>query len=225
MNIDHNNDQQGNGIVADEVALVTPTNQAIYEAGKEMLVESVNIGREFCKFMIGTSMSAIPIYLALVRFVLPEKYAMTLGLGLIGMIPAFMFLGAGIVFLVGYLPQTGVASLDIPEEIERERQRTAKRRYRLGLSGFVVFCIAVLSGLLVNMYMLSMPIKSIIAVDAISIAEKQLEALSGNKDQNIFQSLTYDDTQKTYEIKIDQTGKKQWTVNIDANTGNISSIR
>jgi len=146
-------------IVAEDVQAVTPTNQAIYEAGKSMLIESISTGREFCKFMIGTSMSAIPIYLALLKFMLPEKYVPTIQVGLLALIPAVLFLSAGVVFLIGYFPQKGIASLDIPAEIEEERRKSVQRRYRLSVGGFSIFCIAVLAGLIVAGYMLRSPDK------------------------------------------------------------------
>lgn len=145
------------GIVAEDVTLVTPTNKAIYEAGKSMLIESISTGREFCKFMIGTSMSAIPIYLALLKFILPDKYIPTLYVGLLALIPPILFLAAGVVFLIGYFPQMGNASLDIPEEIEEERKKSVQRRYQLSMAGFSIFCIAVLAGLMVAGYMLRSP--------------------------------------------------------------------
>lgn len=142
------------------VTLLTPTNQAIYEAGKAMLVDSVGIGRDFCKFMIGTSMGAIPIYLALVKFVLPEKYVPTVLVGLAALIPAVLFLTAGVVFLIGYFPQAALASLDIPDEIERERRATIRRRHRLSIAGFAVFCAAVLVGVIITVWLLRIPQRS-----------------------------------------------------------------
>jgi len=144
-------------IVADDVSLVSPTNQAIYEAGKAMLIDSISTGREFCKFMIGTAMSAIPIYLALLKFVLPEKYVPSLNVGIIALIPAVIFLIAGIVFLVGYFPHTSITTLDLPDEIENERQRTVTWRYNLGIAGFSVFCLAIVTGIIITYYMLRLP--------------------------------------------------------------------
>ena len=44
---------------------ISPADQALYDAGKQMLADSVSVGREFCKFMVGVSTGAIPLYLAL----------------------------------------------------------------------------------------------------------------------------------------------------------------
>jgi hypothetical protein len=144
-------------IWAENVIDDTPTNKAIYEAGKSMLIESISVGREFCKFMIGTSMGAIPIYLALLKFILPEKYVPSLQVGLLALIPPVLFLSAGVVFLIGYFPQIGTASLDIPKEIEDERKTSVQRRYRLSIGGFTVFSIAVLTALIVMGYILQIP--------------------------------------------------------------------
>jgi len=151
-------ENEKNSIIwAENVTDVTPTNQAIYEAGKSTLIESISVGREFCKFMIGTSMSAMPIYLALLKFILPEKYVPSLQVGLLALIPPVLFLMAGVVFLIGYFPQIGTASLDIPEEIENERKTSVRRRYRLSIGGFTVFSVAVLTALVVMGYVLQIP--------------------------------------------------------------------
>jgi len=114
----------GNNIKVSNVVSTTPHNEAIYEAGKTLLVESITTGREFCKFMITMSTSAIPIHLGLLKFVLPEKYTLSLSQGIFAVIPAFVFLIAAIIFTLGYYPQMGNFSLDIVEEIEAEREKT-----------------------------------------------------------------------------------------------------
>ena len=134
-------------IIIEEITAISPTNQAIYEAGKSLLIDSVSTGREFCKFMISNCMSAIPIYLALVKFVLPEKYSLSFNEGIIALIPALLFLVSGIIFVIGYFPQQGKASLDIPAEIERERSNTVRRRQNRSVVGFVIFCFAVVAAL------------------------------------------------------------------------------
>ena len=107
--------------------------------------------------MIATSMSAIPIYMALLKFVLPARYVPTLGIGRLPLVPAVLFLAAGVVFLISYFPQRAVASLDLPDEIENEGRRMVENGHRLSVAGFTVFCLAVVSGLTVTGYMLRMP--------------------------------------------------------------------
>jgi len=41
-----------------------------------MLIDSIDVGREFCKFMTTTTLGAIPTYLALLKFVLPNNYSL-----------------------------------------------------------------------------------------------------------------------------------------------------
>lgn len=42
---------------------LSPHNEALYEAGKEMLKSSMTTGRDFCQFMITVSSGAIPTFL------------------------------------------------------------------------------------------------------------------------------------------------------------------
>ncbi|MBN1186446.1 MAG: hypothetical protein JXB49_29490 [Bacteroidales bacterium] len=137
-----------NSIEVSNVVNTTPHNEAIYEAGKTLLVESITTGREFCKFMITMSTSAIPIYLGLLKFVLPEKYILSLSQGIFAVIPAFVFLIAAIIFTIGYYPQIGKFSLDIVEEIEAEREKTIKNRRLLTWIGFTFFIVALIAMIL-----------------------------------------------------------------------------
>ena len=63
-------------VQADTVEDLSPHNKALYEAGKNLLVESVSVGRGFCKFMTTTTLGAIPINLALLKLVLPKDYVL-----------------------------------------------------------------------------------------------------------------------------------------------------
>lgn len=139
MNEDKKSENQGVEIVG--VSAVTPHNRALYEAGKNLLVESITTSRDFCKFMISMSTGAIPIYLALIKFVLPEKYTLTFNQSALVVIPAFLFLIASIVFTFGYFPQSGNFSLDIIEEIEWERKKTLEMRAKVTRIGFSLFLI------------------------------------------------------------------------------------
>lgn len=139
MNEDKKSENQGVELVG--VSAVTPHNRALYEAGKNLLVESITTSRDFCKFMISMSTGAIPIYLALIKFVLPENYTLTFNQSALVVIPAFLFLIASIVFTFGYFPQSGNFSLDIIEEIERERKKTLKMRAKVTWIGFGLFLI------------------------------------------------------------------------------------
>jgi len=142
-------------IQVENVTKVTPHNKALYETGKSLLVDSITTGRKFCKFMITVSTSAIPIHLGLLKFVLPEKYSLTFNQGIITVIPAIIFLIAAIVFTMGYFPQIGNFSLDIIEEIEKERTVTIKKRRKITSWGFIIFIIATLTMIICLTYILT----------------------------------------------------------------------
>ena len=146
-NRDKENNSVNQRVEVEEVSAVTPHNRALYEAGKALLVESITTGREFCKFMISMSTGAIPIYLGLLKFVLPEKYVLSVKQGIIAIIPAILFLVASVIFVSGYLPQAGRFSLDIPSEIERERTKTIQSRAILTRVGFGIFSIGTLAAI------------------------------------------------------------------------------
>lgn len=131
-------------VQADSVEDVSPHNKALYEAGKNLLVESIGVGREFCKFMTTTTLSAIPIYLALLKLVLPKDYVLQSHVELVFLVPPVLFFVSSVVFILGYFPQSGRLSLDLPAEIEGERSKTIVRRQRYALGGFVLFAIGVL---------------------------------------------------------------------------------
>lgn len=135
--------------VVGEVGTLSPHDKALLEAGKQLLVESVATGREFCKFMIGASVSAIPVYLGLLKLVSPESYRPTPAEASLAIAPAALFLAAATLFIVGFFPQRGSFSLDLPDEIERERTSAARHRQRWATTGFVLYAIAILSGVAV----------------------------------------------------------------------------
>ncbi len=147
MNKDKENNSMNQGIELEEVSAVTPHNRAIYEAGKILLIESITTGREFCKFMISVSTGAIPIYLGLLKFVLPDDYTLSLEQGIFAVVTAFLFLIASVVFAFGYYPQAGRFSLDIINEIESERTKTIRRRAKLTWAGFGVFLIGAITAI------------------------------------------------------------------------------
>ena len=110
--------QQPAAVTVTAVQAVTPHNAALYEAGKKLLVDSVETGREFCRFMITTNMAAIPVYLGLLQLMLPATYRPALSVGVVLLLPALIFMcGAGL-SVAGYLPRVSSFSLDLPQEID-----------------------------------------------------------------------------------------------------------
>jgi len=135
---------EGRNITLEQVHDITPHNKALYEAGKKLLIDSIDVGREFCKFMTTTALGAIPVYLALLSLVLPKDYSLQSYDEIIFLVPPIVFLISSVLFVLGYFPQKGCLSLDLPVEIEKERSLTIRRRYRYASLGFVSFCIGIL---------------------------------------------------------------------------------
>ena len=142
------------GVMADEAQAVTPHNAALYEAGKKLLLDSVSIGQEFCKFMIGSSTGAIPIYIGLLTLILPKGFLFHSFAGVTLVAPACLFLLSSIVFTIGLLPRSSTVSLDLPAEIDAERSATISRRTRFSIAGLCIHCAAVVSGILICIHYL-----------------------------------------------------------------------
>jgi hypothetical protein len=126
---------------------ISPHSKALYEAGTSILIDSLETGREFCKSMIGMSTGAIPIYLGILTFMLPEKYNLGFAAGGLIALPAISFLIASLLFVIGYLPVSGEISLDDVDEIDRERTRIIRHRVRFIWSGFGLFMISTLGAI------------------------------------------------------------------------------
>jgi len=136
-----------------DVVAITPHSEALYEAGKQMLIDSISTGREFCKTMIGTSTGAIPIYIAILTFILPEDFILGVAGGVTIAVPAIGFLLATTLFSAGYLPATGKFSLDIIDEIEKERDRIIKSNLHFiwyGLGAFIVSTLLAIWAIIIN---------------------------------------------------------------------------
>jgi hypothetical protein len=136
--------EQDQEIEITDVAPLLPNDLAIYEAGKALLVDSIPVGREFCKSMLTTSTSAIPIYLGILSFLLPKDYLLGVNRGIFIAVPAISFLISAIIFAIGYMPDGGKLSLDIIDRLEEERTRIILRRGRLIWAGLTVFVLSTL---------------------------------------------------------------------------------
>jgi hypothetical protein len=133
---------------------MTPHNRALYEAGKTLLVESVETGREFCKTMITVASGAVAVFVALLGVVVPKDHIMTPAEGARGIATGVIFLLAALSFVVGYLPRPGSLSLDLPSSIESTRQSIIRWRLRWGWIGFILFVIGVTVGAFVALSMI-----------------------------------------------------------------------
>jgi hypothetical protein len=138
-----------------EVSSITPHSKALLESGKRIVIDSVDVSRDFCKYMISSSLGAIPIYLGLLALFLPNNPVLRPAQGIVILIPVVFFLIASVVFTVAYLPQISTFSLDILDEIEKERARIVRRRSKLTWIGFSVFLIGVFTAVVATVVQLS----------------------------------------------------------------------
>lgn len=129
-----------------EVSNITLYNKALWESGKAIFIDSIEVGREFCKSMVSLSLGAVPIYLGILKIFLPDNSVLTAQQSIVVLCPPILFLIACIMFAIGYIPQTSSFSLDIPDEIEKERTRAIRRRSKLIWTGFSTFLIGILAG-------------------------------------------------------------------------------
>lgn len=127
-----------------DVGTVSPHNQALYDVGNELIRQSLTVGRDYCKFMITTSLSAIPIFLSIIAFSIPDKTALDISTKIYLFIPVTLFLAASLIFTWGYFPVMENFCLDIIDEIEFVRSKTIRKRHILIRVGVAIFLIAVL---------------------------------------------------------------------------------
>ncbi len=125
-----------------QVQAVTPHNRAIYEAGKTMLIDSLKTGRDFCQFMITLNIGAISVYLALLTFLLPKNYSLSLLSGVLVAGPDLLFLLSALIFAIGFFPTVDSFDLNIISEVERVWSTIIQRRKKLTIIGFGIFVTA-----------------------------------------------------------------------------------
>lgn len=145
-------------VTVGEPRILSPHSKAVYEAGKTILVESIEVGRDFCKFMMGSSAGAIPVYLGLLKFLLPERYLLTASQGVLFAGPTLIFLGASAVFAIGFFPTRSTISLDLPADIERARTESIDRRRKFAFWGFIVFAVATVAAIGACVFAITQPV-------------------------------------------------------------------
>jgi hypothetical protein len=130
-------------IEASGVREISTQSKVLLALGEELMMQSLTKSQEFCKAMIGTSSGAVPIYIGLLTFAMPDRDVFQPNI-IWAIIPPLLFLIAMLIFIVGYLPVKGKFSLEIISEIDEYREKTLKRRNALIRAGVGLFSIGIL---------------------------------------------------------------------------------
>jgi hypothetical protein len=123
--------------------------QSWYETAKKARVDSLATGREFSRSMISLCAGGIPVYLGLLKLVLPEGYTFSSWNGLLVVLPAILFLVGIVVFALAFYPPSRGVSFDDYFETVEFLSFLMRRRQRLNVAGLVVFVLGNALGILV----------------------------------------------------------------------------
>jgi hypothetical protein len=126
--------------------------QSWRETAKKARIDSLSTGREFSKSMISLSAGAIPVYLALLKLVLPDSFKFSSWGGLVTMLPAFLFLFGVILFAIAYYPPARGVDFDDDNDIVNFISFLMERRTRLNIAGLIVFVLGNALGILVIVF-------------------------------------------------------------------------
>src|ERR1700735_4141930 len=89
-------------VVPESAAPLSIDEETIIEAGRRLLLESIDVSRDFAKQMITVSSGAIPIYVALLGIAnLRRRVPVTL---ILVSLPSLVFFSATLLFVLALLP-------------------------------------------------------------------------------------------------------------------------
>jgi hypothetical protein len=130
-----------------EASSPTIQDEVLLEAGRKLLLTSVDDSRNYCQQMIGVAAGAVPIYLAILKLWLPDGKAVSVEISILFALPALLFLLAAASFSTGYLPQQYEINVGNVKSIEYVRSRLMSYRAKWGLVGFSLLCLGILTGM------------------------------------------------------------------------------
>jgi hypothetical protein len=122
-------------------------NEALIEAGKTMLVGSLDVGRDLCKTMITVCSSAVPLHIALLGFVLGKRPALGIGSGSVALVGPLCYLLGVCAFAYGYFPLLGDISLEDISSITTARNATISHRKQCAIVGIMLFVAGIIATL------------------------------------------------------------------------------
>ncbi len=137
-----------NPVVVDAVGVLSAQDRALLEAGNKLLVDSIDVGRDYNKSMIGIASGAIPLYLGVLKLGLPDKYVPTNQTLVIWGIPVVFFLVSMLLFSLGYFPARQNVNINNIDGISDARTRNINRRRCYALAGFAFLAAGIIAGAL-----------------------------------------------------------------------------
>ena len=127
---------------------ISPLNAVLFESAKKQLTDSIDVARKFSQFMVTLSAALIPAYLALLKFVGIDEETVSVTLKIICTVPPFLFLGSCTLFIIACFPRTGEYSLEVPGEIESERDDIIQKRRRWIYFAATLFLLGILGSII-----------------------------------------------------------------------------
>ena len=131
-----------------EVTSPTIQDEALLEAGRRLLLNSVDDSRNYCQQMISVATGAIPIYLAILKLWFPSDEVAPARVSTFFAAPAFLFLLAALSFSLGYLPLQYEMNIGNLDSIEDVRSRLMRHRAKWGFIGLSLFCLGIVIGVI-----------------------------------------------------------------------------
>jgi hypothetical protein len=133
--------------ISAEARMPTPTEIALLEYGKQVLLKSVDTAIDFHKTMLGVSATfgtlittATPV---LIWGSKDAKIPMPQGWLLI--VPPLLMLLSSVVFAVGYYPRYLQFNPNVIDDVRAAREQILASRGRLARLGLGLFCVSLLS--------------------------------------------------------------------------------
>ena len=130
-------------IEVESTSELTPHEKALIAAGEELMKSSVATSRDFCKSMIGISISAIPVQITLMKLFIEESKTIADVFGAYWLGPIILTLVATCLFTAGYLPSKKLISLEDLDELELFLSSASNRRFYYGVSAFFILLLGI----------------------------------------------------------------------------------
>ena len=131
-------------VVATASAPLTPDSRAMLEAAKTLIVTAPETARDTCKFYVTLTSSSVPVYIALLRLLLPEHASLDRASAALLLMPGLLFLGGVVAGARGLRPLTQRFDSNVVEAIDAARTSLVEYRVRAASVAFAFFGAGVL---------------------------------------------------------------------------------